>query len=318
MTNNGKPTVPSTVSGFPDRLLGMTRVLPWPANSGVFNILRRVFEGRGRATGELTRIRFGTVEINAPLDHPAVYWRYRPVGFNQNYLRVVTLSLLARTGLIIDVGANIGDGVALLRGAGLDVPILAIEGADVWFDLLTDNTSALSSVILEKVLLGAGDQEDALALHVHDGTSQLVKAESEVEISSLDRVLSRHSGQPVALLKTDTDGFDLRVLTGAKSLLTTQNPVVFVEVDDGLLREQGNSAEELMAYLAECGYSYFAAWDNWGGWLTARSLSEGIKDLVARYPGGPGTPYMDLAIFSKRDRSIFEAVKKPSSIANGH
>ena len=124
-------------SNFPDRLLRHTQSLPWPASSGTFNVLRRIYEARGKSTGQLTRIQFGSVEITAPLAHPAVYWRYRPVGFNQNYLLLVKRILEARRGLIIDVGANIGDGVALLRGAEKSTRRpLAIEGADIWFDLL--------------------------------------------------------------------------------------------------------------------------------------------------------------------------------------
>lgn len=299
----------AAVSTLPDKLLRLTQPLPWPANSAAFNVLRRIFEARGRATGELTRIRFGNLEITAPLDHPAVYWRYRPIGLNQNYLLLVQQALKVRKGLIIDVGANIGDGVALLRGFGVDAPILAIEGAEVWFTLLSSNTSGFSAVARENVFLGTGEQENHLALQVEAGTSKLVPGDSDIKTTSLDTIMTRYREHPAILLKTDTDGFDVRVLFGARSLLMEQKPVLFVEVDEGLLREQGNCSKQLIDYLSHCGYSFVAAWDNWGRWLASRPLSEGIEDLIARNPGGPNTPYLDVAVFSDVDRTILESVK---------
>ncbi len=306
----------NAVSEFPDKLLCLSQALLWPVSSGAFNLLRHIFQARGRAAGELTRIRFGNVKITAPLEHPAVYWRYRPVGFNQNYLALVKRILEARSGLIIDVGANIGDGVALIRGAGVNAPVLAIEGADIWFNLLRSNTSDFSLVALEHVFLGTGEQENQLVLHVYDGSSKLIKGDSGVNLTSLDKLLLRHQEYPVVLLKTDTDGFEAKVLFGARSLLTEQKPVLFVEVDEGLLLEQGNSSQELLSYLLACGYSSVAVWDNLGRWLTSRPISQGISDLIQRYPGGPNKPYLDMAAFSVSDHGILDAIN--GSVSNGN
>lgn len=300
------------LSVFPDKILRLTQILPWPVYYLTFRVLRRILHERGNATGELTRIRFGSVEITAPLGHPAVYWRYFPVGYNQNYLLLVKRILQARGGLIIDVGANIGDGVAMVRGAGIEAPILAIEGADIWFEILRANITAFHAVELEHAFLGTGEQEDDLALQVKDGTSRLIEGSSSIRITSLDTLLLSHKEHPVVLLKTDTDGFDVKVLYGARALLTEQKPVVFAEVDEGLLRAQGNSSEELVSYLSVCGYSSFAVWDNLGQWLTSRPISQGLQDLIARYPGGPHMPYLDVAVFSDADRDILESLQNPT------
>ena len=307
--------VNNVVSTLPDKLLRFSQYLPLPAKSRMWDKLKQRSQQRGRATGELTRISFGDVVITAPLDHPAVYWRYFP-GFNQNYLQIVKLVLQARNGLIIDVGANIGDGVALLRGAGVNAPILAVEGADIWFTLLRKNTGIFSDVLLEQVFLGSGFQVNSFELHVQDGTSKLVKGTSGIEITSLDLLLLRHAVHPVVLLKTDTDGFDAKVLLGARSVLTKQRPVVFAEIDEGLLRDQGNSAQELLIYLSECGYLRIAVWDNYGRWLGSRPLSLGIADLIASYPGGPDLPYLDVAVFAQENLDVLDALE--GSVINGN
>lgn len=291
------------VSALRDRALRFTQTLPWPANRVTFAVLVRLIRAYGRATGKHTRIRFGDVEIMAPFEHPAVHWRYYPAEYNQNYLLVAKQALKKRQGLIIDVGANIGDGVALLRGAGVGAPILAIEGADIWFGFLKSNAGGLPEVAVEHVFLGSGEQESGYASDVERGTSKLVKGESGIETTSLDALLSRRKERPVVLLKTDTDGFDARVLFGAKALLKEQHPVVFAEVDEALLREQGNSSQELMEYLAECGYSFMTAWDHSGRSLCSRPISQGVADLIASHPGYP-MPYLDVAVFSEADRDI--------------
>jgi len=300
--------------GFPDRALRLALRLPPPINIKGFYLLRALFRAIGQATGLLTRISFGSVEISAPLDHPAVYWRYLPQSFNRNFVAVAKRVVAARAGLVIDVGANIGDGVALLRAAGVVAPILAIEGADAWFRLLTSNTRKIAGVEVEKALLGSGADESGLTLTVHEGSGKLVKSTFYTSLTTLDELMSGYRETPVALLKTDTDGFDIRVLLGAEALLREQAPVLFVEVDEGLLRDQGNSAQELLDYLGRCGYSSVAVWDNYGDWLTARPITDGLSDLIERYPGGPNTPYLDIAAFSEMDQHILDAVAGEYSI----
>lgn len=303
------------VSTFPDRLLRLTQRFPAPADSWGVRLLKRAFVARARRAPHITRIRFGSIDIDAPLDHPAVYWRYLPPGFNMNYVLVARHTLEARAGLVIDVGANIGDGVALLRSAGIDAPILAIEGADPWFALLQRNTAGLAGVSTRQALLGDG-QNQKQRLEIANGTGRLVPGGAEAAIISLDDLLAERPSERVAVLKTDTDGFDARVLLGARELLTSQRPVVFTELDDTMLRAQGNSAEQLLRYLLECGYTWVIAWDNSARWIDARPLERGLNDLVKQYPGGIATPYLDIAVFAEEDRGIAERISGQRPVAS--
>ena len=294
------------VNSLPDQALGMSMKLPWPANRIAFATLRRVLQSRGRRTGELTRIRFGRVEIDAPLAHPAVYWRYRPIGSNLNYVRLVQAILAVRDGIVIDVGANIGDGVALLRGHGIKARIVAVEGAAEFAELLTRNVGHLGGIDVVCCLLSDGE-EGGLLLEVTKGTGKLVKGDSDIRTVPLDSLYQEYDFQQIALLKTDTDGFDLKVLKGSQAILRDLGPVVFSEVDDTLLRGNGDSAAGFVDLLAGFGYTLLMAWDNDGRWLGYRPTSQGVADWVATYPGGPGTPFIDVAVFKESDRPMFEA-----------
>lgn len=279
--------------------------MPWPANRLAYAALRRALRAYGRRSGRLTRIAFGSVEIEAPLAHPAVYWRYRPVGANLNYLRLAKAVCAARKGVIVDVGANIGDGVALLRGNGVDRKIVAIEGSEEFVDLLRRNVAHLDDV---DVLLSLLSDTDAgnLSLNVSDGTGQLVASSAASSMTTLDALSAEHGFADVALLKTDTDGFDAKVVAGARKILSAAGPVVFSEVDDTFLKTNGDSAHGFFAMLAELGYETVAAWDNNGRWLGHRSIAQGVSDWIARYPGGDNTPYIDAAAFKAADRTLAE------------
>ncbi len=307
------------VSSVPDRALGLSMKLPWPANRIVFAALRRAFQARGRRTGEATKIRFGSIQIEAPLSHPAVYWRYRPVGANLNYVRLAETTLKFRSGIIVDVGANIGDGVALLRGNGIEARIFAVEGADEFAALLTRNVSHLGAIDIACCLLSDG-QTDGVALEVSQGTGKLVEGKSDIRTVPLDSLYGEHDFGDVALLKTDTDGFDLKVLTGSKQILSTMGPVIFSEVDDTLLRGNGDSAAAFVDLLAASGYDRIVAWDNDGRWLGHRPTTRGVADWIATYPGGPGTPYIDVAAFKGADRALFDAfvASEDKLAANAH
>jgi len=292
-------------SAIPDRTLDLAMRLPWPANRLAFAVLRRVYQRRGRQTGELTRIRFNSVEIEAPLAHPAVYWRYRPPGANLNFLRLARMTTARREGLVVDVGANIGDGVALLRGHGVDAPILAVEGAPEFAELMRRNVARLADIEIAVCLLAERPGGD-LSLATADGSGTAVEGVAAVPVATIDQLCDDHDVRRIALLKTDTDGFDAKVLRGAQRTLAALGPVLFFECDETYLRRNGDSAAGLLEFLADQDYAWIAAWDNDGRWVGRRPISAGVADWIATYPGGPDTPFVDIAAFKAADKDLFE------------
>lgn len=75
-----------------------------------------------------------------------------------------------------------------------------------------------------------------------------------VDIEPLDEVNAIVSWGHVDLIKIDVEGYELHVLSGARRLLTTHKPKLFIEVDDNNLRDHGHSARELMRFLQDHGY----------------------------------------------------------------
>jgi hypothetical protein len=70
---------------------------------------------------------------------------------------------------------------------------------------------------------------------------------------------------PPDMLKIDVDGFDGRVLAGARETLRRHKPSVLFEWHPILCRATNNSWTEHFEVLAECGYTRFVWWDKFGG-----------------------------------------------------
>ncbi|MFM7431762.1 MAG: FkbM family methyltransferase [Flammeovirgaceae bacterium] len=78
-----------------------------------------------------------------------------------------------------------------------------------------------------------------------------------VPIRRLDEVAEVTSLSKIHLMKLDVEGYELKVLRGAKALLQIHKPILFIEVDDDNLKDQNDSAMELLQFLEHCGYRSF-------------------------------------------------------------
>jgi FkbM family methyltransferase len=90
----------------------------------------------------------------------------------------------------------------------------------------------------------------------------------EVEVRPLDELVGASApDSPLRLVKMDVEGFEGRLLAGARETLTGRRPLVICEIHDPLLRSAGTSADELVAQFGACGYAPSAPFDRPSGSL---------------------------------------------------
>jgi FkbM family methyltransferase len=113
---------------------------------------------------------------------------------------------------------------------------------------------------IQWVNAGASDKSGTLPFypcHYRDDSSTFVGAEGNpsntisVEVISLDDLLVRYKLPVPELVKIDTEGFDLKVLQGAKTLLGKTD--VFL-LEASVLCPYENSVAAAMQFMTECGY----------------------------------------------------------------
>jgi FkbM family methyltransferase len=103
--------------------------------------------------------------------------------------------------------------------------------------------------------------------HSGGGTLRPVAAEGmrtfDVETALLDDYADQIPSGRTTLVKIDTEGYDFRVLKGARDVLSRQQIIVISEVNHKWLDELGESPEEMFAYMNDLGYEPYYPYFYW-------------------------------------------------------
>jgi len=158
-------------------------------------------------------------------------------GYSELALTALMLGWLRRGDVVVDVGSHFG--YEALLAAHLVGPlgkIYAFEPNPAANSLARENLSSAQQCTL--LAAAAGDCEGALPLETgalgESAFARLVETPSttstiEVPVTTVDRVVESRP-RAVRLIKCDAEGFEERVLRGAREVLAHDRPVVVLEV----------------------------------------------------------------------------------------
>lgn len=263
----------------------------------------------------LVKFELDGLTLLAPLSHELAFIRRNRPQYATNLARIAVAVLGKYPALAcIDVGANIGDTVAVLR-AKARFPILCVEGDPAYARLLEHNTAGQPDVERAVCLLADG-REFAGQLATSHGSGRLVAgadAEQTVRTLTLQQLLGEHPRfRGAKLLKVDTDGFDLAILRAAMPWLAEARPVVFFEYDPHLFGTHGVAGMELLRELAAIGYGGTLVHDNDGDFHLSAALTEVDlwEDVHHYYSDRGGRRYADVCVFHHEDRELHDALRK--------
>lgn len=245
----------------------------------IFNfILRRKLT---KLIDPLIKVKIGKHKILIPLSHELPY----SLDVNPLYDRALPricleLSKKGFNPKIIDVGANIGDTVALIREKA-NAEFLCIDGNEEFFPLLKQNTQRYGkNVILEKTYLGSKKQVIKAKINETKGTARLIKNESgkTIKITTLDNLTKKHLKFKTSdLIKIDTDGFEQTILKGAKETLNQGRPLLFFEFTPSAMIEQGENPMDIFEYIQKFGYTKALFYTNFGEAISIVSTKDKSK-----------------------------------------
>ncbi len=140
---------------------------------------------------------------------------------------------IERPGLLLDIGANIGNHSIYTAGV-LGRHVVAYEPNPLIFEYLTINIENNNlSDLIDARRVGVSDAPTranmGLFNRVNSGATKIVLAENgEVAVIRLDDEIPTFTEAP-AILKIDVEGMEANVLRGAKTLIQTFQPIIFVE-----------------------------------------------------------------------------------------
>lgn len=179
--------------------------------------------------------------------------------------RQTLLGLIPKDAFVLDVGANVGQ--VTMHASKLVGPagrVISFEPDPVNFERLHTNLKLnhVPNVTVEQ--FGLGDKPGSFLIsNVEEGNrgmNRIVKKgpdegrTSTIQVTTIDTYVHEHNVAKVDVIKIDVEGFEFNVLNGAKATLEKWHPVLFIELDDGNLMEQGSSGKQLVGFLESAGY----------------------------------------------------------------
>jgi len=180
-------------------------------------------------------------------------------------------SMISKGQTIIDVGANIGDmTLNFAKIAGDNGLVIAFEPFPPMFSKLTQNIALNSFKNIVTQNLGLANATSVLEMEepsegnpgMNRITSNSSKNTTQISVVRLDDFLKKSNIQEIHIIKIDVEGYEHEVLKGAQEILTHQRPLLFIELDDANLRDQGSSAQQLIQLLESLNYKMVKATNN--------------------------------------------------------
>ena len=308
----------STLEHFAQFLLESSVSVPEQSMSGKFlsRLIGRLSSGLSKLGDPLVRYELDGYELLLPISHKLPMYRKKYPDYSSNLGRIAKeIKSDDPEASAIDIGANIGDSVAIIRRQCF-MPILCIEGDAKFLGILKHNLGVLGEgvqvfggyVAMETGLLDAtvSSVDGSAHLRRASGTSSPISAKSLQDILSAFPDFSKPR-----LLKVDTDGFDAAILRGALSILRESRPIVFFEYDPFFLCANADSGLALLSQLRSIGYSKALVYDNFGDFLLSANLDdfEQWRDLDAYFSGRGGARYMDVCLFPQEDIPLHDTIR---------
>jgi FkbM family methyltransferase len=287
--------------------------------------LRRDRLGRAARRARGARLRFGDpticyrigpAELAMPMSHMLPIFRCDLESYLRNFSRIIAHVSQEWPKLrVIDVGANVGDTLALIREANPNAIVLCVEGNPAYLRFLSQNAENFGAgVYIEPSYVGRGVAFSGAIVHGGTGgTAHLEKRVGAVPVPTitLEQLLGRHPDFGIPhFIKVDTDGFDAQILEAGMAFLGQHGPLVFAEVDARMAQDAGQNWSGTIRQLADRGYKDSIWWTNQGRMVCRCDLkqTDTIHDLLHFLPGG-GDNYSDVLFGRAEHSAIMEAVR---------
>lgn len=180
------------------------------------------------------------------------YWGFKEIERENLY------KLIKNAEVVVDVGTN--NGWLLMNVAKIILPnkgfVYGFEPHPDTYKRCIQNIEANNISNCKVFNLGCGDVETELymqtVLESNSGQNRIINNGNnnesvKVKVCVLDDQLKNL--EKIDFIKIDVEGFEFSVLRGASLLLKKHRPVLFIEIDDCLLKENHTSPAEIINFL---------------------------------------------------------------------
>jgi len=213
---------------------------------------------------------------------------------------------------VLDVGANVGDTAAIVKSAA-DVPVVCVEGDPGCVPFLTRNVRQFRDVTVHEVFLDERTGPAVVSLEKQGWNTTIIPGDGPASVMFValdDLMASIPTADRIKLVKIDTEGFDTRILRGARRLIATNRPALYFEYNRHAMLGSGEDGFAALTGLCEQGYDSVLFYEATGRFVLASSLGETglMRDLHEYCAANRGlVRYFDVCVFHDTDRDVAEA-----------
>jgi FkbM family methyltransferase len=176
-------------------------------------------------------------------------WHYLPEFRLVNRIK----SDLGKRFVYVDIGSNIGTTVWLFANAA--ERIYAFEPIPHLYETIRNsiqNNNAGNIKLVNKAL-GAGVGSVRMLNNNNSSVvSDAAQDSVEIPVSTLD--IELESEKRIDLLKIDVEGFEMKVLEGAKEVIQSRRPRILLELHPGYIKNYGSDVASVIDFLEARGY----------------------------------------------------------------
>lgn len=257
----------------------------------------------------------GDISLALPTSHNLPITRARLPNYSLNVGRIAKHIQAKYPELaIVDIGANVGDTVAILRSQ-CNSPILCIDGNARFYSLLELNTAKLKDIYLEKAFVGFATGTVKGHVSTGKGTAHVVFDDTSNESVYMKALPDILEGHPIfletKLVKIDTDGFDVSIVIDNLPLWRKARPVLFLEYMPAPFTAERPQELEVFEKLRTAGYQMALVYEETGEYAFSVDLqhTQTLEDLFRFYAGRRDKRYCDLAIFHAEDADLCQTIR---------
>ncbi|TFF40869.1 FkbM family methyltransferase [Mucilaginibacter psychrotolerans] len=212
----------------------------------------------------------------------------------------------------VDIGANQGDSVALIK-TGADVPVISVEGDGMLAESYASNTAQFKNVQLIKTFLSDRNVEmDCTFTKVgHNLTivpSKKSNSSTLTKFSSIDYLYqNKVLNDSCKLLKIDTEGFDLKIIRGGDKFIASVKPAILFEFNRENLEVVETDPFSIFPWLHNHNYNTILFYESDGRFMFSSTLSnQKFMKQMFDYVDGKNAKiyYMDIIAFHADDDKV--------------
>lgn len=173
-------------------------------------------------------------------------------------------------GTVFDVGANVGQTAKAVSTAFPSATVYSFEPVSSTFDELQKNTSSMSNVRCFNMALGARDGSATMTAKPLSTSNsiaatppgELAEGTETVPVMTGARFCKREGIKQISILKIDTEGHDLDVVSGFIGLIQ-QHRINFVQVEASMnpYNKKHIAFRDFCGVLEPLGYVLFGIYD---------------------------------------------------------